>query len=163
LPLVDRSLVVAEEESGAMRYRLLETLCQYAARRLAQRSEDARWRDRHRDWCVALAERGASLTFWRALGDTRGLAVSLFFRGLTMGWTGANLAAAWRMFEESLALAQQRGPRWTVYFCLYCIGEAARVEGDLVRAEELWTIRRPRKSRLRIAPSFRGRLPWFPR
>ena len=40
-------------------------------------------------------------------------------------------------FAESLALARQRGPRWTAYFCLYCMGEAARLEGDLQRADVL--------------------------
>jgi predicted ATPase/DNA-binding XRE family transcriptional regulator len=240
--LVDRSLVVAEEQSGAMRYRLLETLRQYGAEQLAHTAEEPHLRDRHRDWCVQLAEEGErdiwradqlecvkrllrehdnlraalgwtlssggdpepglriaaamvrfwdvhgdlregtrwltdllalpavrrgtlgwaraltargyltvlrgdraqaialldeSLTFWRELGDPRGLAVALFFRGLAVAWTGTDLDEALPIFSESLALAQQRGPRWTAIFCLYCLGETARVHGDLPRAEAL--------------------------
>jgi predicted ATPase/DNA-binding CsgD family transcriptional regulator len=240
--LVDRSLVVAEERSGAMRYRLLETLRQYGAERLSHTGEAMQLRDRHRDWCVALAELGerdiwradqlaciqrlerehdnlraalgwtltgagdpepglriaaamvrfwdvhgdlregtrwltdllslssvpretpgwakaltargylavirgdlaeaiadlnAAIVFWRRLADSRGLAVALFFRGLAVAWTGADLAGAQPIFEESLLLARQRGPRWTAYFCVYCLGETARVVGDLDRAEAL--------------------------
>jgi predicted ATPase/DNA-binding XRE family transcriptional regulator len=240
--LVDRSLVVAEEQSGAMRYRLLETLRQYGAEQLARTAEQSPLRNRHRDWCVQLAEEGErdiwradqlecverlqrerdnlraalgwtlasggdpepglriaaamvrfwdvhgdlregthwltdllglpavrrgtlgwaraltargyltvlrgdraqaialldeSLTFWRELGDPRGLAIALFFRGLAVAWTGTDLDEALPIFTESLALAQQRGPRWTAYFCLYCLGETARVHGDLPRAEAL--------------------------
>ncbi|MBV9173555.1 MAG: response regulator transcription factor, partial [Chloroflexi bacterium] len=40
-------------------------------------------------------------------------------------------------FTESLALARHRGPRWTAYFCLYCLGESARLQGDLDRADAL--------------------------
>jgi len=240
--LVDRSLVVAEEEAGAMRYRLLETLRQFGAEQLATSGEEARLCDRHRDWCLRLAEEGErdiwradqlacvkrlerehdnlraalgwtlasggdpepglriaaamvrfwdvhgdlregtrwlvdllelpsvrrgtlgwaraltargyltvlrgeraealalldeSLTVWRQLGDPRALAVALFFRGLAVAWTGTDLDGALPSFAESLALAQQRGPRWTAYFCLYCLGETARIHGDLPRAEAL--------------------------
>jgi predicted ATPase/DNA-binding CsgD family transcriptional regulator len=57
--LVDKSLVVAEPRGPERRYRLLETMRQYAAERLLLAGEDAVLRDRHLDWCVALA-RGAS-------------------------------------------------------------------------------------------------------
>ncbi len=78
-----------------------------------------------------------SLPFWRALGDPRGLAVALFFRGLSVIWTGTELHDSVLAFEESLSFARQRGPRWTVYFCLYCLGEVARIDGDLTRADAL--------------------------
>jgi len=57
--LIDKSLVVAEARGGAERYRLLETLQQYAADQLLRAGEDAALRDRHLAWCVALA-RGTS-------------------------------------------------------------------------------------------------------
>lgn len=44
--LVDKSLIVADDVAGAMRYRLLETVRQYALERLGE--ADA-VRDRHRD------------------------------------------------------------------------------------------------------------------
>ncbi len=54
--LVDRSLVVAEPApSGAFRYRLLETIREYAAERLARSEADALAR-RHRAWYVSLGE-----------------------------------------------------------------------------------------------------------
>ena len=47
--LVDKSLVVAEDVSGAMRYRLLETVRQYALEKLGESDEADAARDRHRD------------------------------------------------------------------------------------------------------------------
>jgi hypothetical protein len=47
--LVDKSLVVAENASGAMRYRLLETMRQYALEKLSESDGADTARDRHRD------------------------------------------------------------------------------------------------------------------
>ena len=55
--LVDKSLVVAEERPGAVRYRLLETVRQYALERLLDVGEAGELRDRHRDAMLELAER----------------------------------------------------------------------------------------------------------
>lgn len=55
--LVDQSLVVAEERSGQVRYRLLETMRQFAAEKLADAGESAAIGGRHRDWFLAQAER----------------------------------------------------------------------------------------------------------
>jgi non-specific serine/threonine protein kinase len=242
--LVDRGLVQADEQSGAMRYRLFETLRQYGSEQLSLVREEVRVRERHRAWCLRLAEEGerdiwradqlecvarlereqdnvrAALTwtlssgedpdhglriaaamvrfwdvhgdlregmrwlcdllvlpgvrqptlgwaravtarayltilsgdgasgmalldetlpFWRALGDPRGLSMVLFFRGLAIAWTATDIQGAVPTFTESLGLARQRGPRWTAYFCLYCLGEAARLRGDLERADALLT------------------------
>jgi predicted ATPase len=54
--LIDRSLVGAVDEGGAVRYRLLETIRQYATEKLAGAGEEAALRTRHRDWCLGLAE-----------------------------------------------------------------------------------------------------------
>jgi predicted ATPase/class 3 adenylate cyclase len=54
--LTDKSLVIAEEQEDAVRYRLLETVRQYAAERLQERGETETVRSRHRDWSLALAE-----------------------------------------------------------------------------------------------------------
>lgn len=56
--LVDKSLVLAETQRGEARYRLLETVRQYARDRLVEAAEEADVRTRHRTWCVALAEQG---------------------------------------------------------------------------------------------------------
>ena len=54
--LVDKSLVHVEEGTGDHRYRLLETVRQYAAEQLEQAGEREAFERRHRDWYVELAE-----------------------------------------------------------------------------------------------------------
>lgn len=55
--LVDRSLVtVVGEVQGRMRYRMLDTIRQYALARLAESGEETRLRLRHREQVLALAE-----------------------------------------------------------------------------------------------------------
>jgi predicted ATPase/DNA-binding SARP family transcriptional activator len=54
--LVDKSLVHVEEGSGDHRYRLLETVRQYAAEQLEQAGERSSFERRHRDWYIELAE-----------------------------------------------------------------------------------------------------------
>ncbi|MEP6774169.1 MAG: tetratricopeptide repeat protein [Chloroflexota bacterium] len=55
--LVDKSLVIMEEKSGEVRYRLLETIRQYTADKLIVRHEVADVRNRYLDWYLNLAER----------------------------------------------------------------------------------------------------------
>jgi tetratricopeptide (TPR) repeat protein len=64
IQLVEKSLVQYEEREGEARYRFLETIGQYARERLLQadasadgRPEAEAVRRRHRDWCLAFAER----------------------------------------------------------------------------------------------------------
>src|SRR5213075_290650 len=54
--LVDKSLIAAEEERGEYRYRLLETIRQYARERLAEAGETPRLEERHRAWYETVAE-----------------------------------------------------------------------------------------------------------
>jgi predicted ATPase/class 3 adenylate cyclase len=54
--LADKSLVVADEHGGAMRYRMLEMVRQYARDRLSANGEEPRLRDKHSAHFVALAE-----------------------------------------------------------------------------------------------------------
>ena len=53
--LVDKSLVATESVGDGTRYRLLETVRQYAEERLAERGETEAVQDAHLSWCVALA------------------------------------------------------------------------------------------------------------
>jgi non-specific serine/threonine protein kinase len=68
--LADKSLVVYQEECGSARYRLLETVRQYARDRLLDSAEGATCRDRHLAHFVAVAEeaepnlRGAEQKVW---------------------------------------------------------------------------------------------------
>jgi len=55
--LIDASLVAPAEHEAPMRYSLLETVRQYAAERLREAWSSDRVRERHAQWCLALAER----------------------------------------------------------------------------------------------------------
>ncbi|MFI5047982.1 MAG: ATP-binding protein [Acidimicrobiia bacterium] len=54
--LVDKSLVVADHDGGRVRYRMLETIRQYADERLQESRDTDAVRRRHADYYVALAE-----------------------------------------------------------------------------------------------------------
>jgi predicted ATPase/class 3 adenylate cyclase len=61
MTLVDQSLLKVEETAdGEPRFRLLDTIREYAAERLAERGETVAVQARHRDWFLALAERAAA-------------------------------------------------------------------------------------------------------
>ncbi len=61
MALADQSLLKVEEAAGGEpRFRLFDTIREYAAERLAERAETAAVQDRHRDWYLALAERAAT-------------------------------------------------------------------------------------------------------
>jgi predicted ATPase len=59
LQLVDKSLVIADSDGAEARYRLLETIRQYAQEKLHDAGEAAATRDRHRDFFLRWAERAA--------------------------------------------------------------------------------------------------------
>jgi predicted ATPase/DNA-binding CsgD family transcriptional regulator len=54
--LIDKSLVMADQQRGGLRYRLLETIRQYAFGKLGEAGEVERTRDRHLDYFLRLAE-----------------------------------------------------------------------------------------------------------
>ncbi len=54
--LIDKSLLLAEEQAGTTRYRFLETIRQYAREKLLESDEGERLRDRHLAWCLRFAE-----------------------------------------------------------------------------------------------------------
>jgi predicted ATPase/class 3 adenylate cyclase len=55
--LVQRSLVAPEEQTREIRYKMLETVRQYAREKLQESGEEAAIRDRHSQWYLALAQR----------------------------------------------------------------------------------------------------------
>lgn len=55
--LVDKSLVTVDRYEPIVRYRLLDTVRQYAHEKLDESSETVDIQQRHRDWFLALAER----------------------------------------------------------------------------------------------------------
>jgi predicted ATPase/class 3 adenylate cyclase len=54
--LVDRSMVIAEEQEEQPRYRLLETLRQYASQALQESGQQAYWYGRHLEYYLNVAE-----------------------------------------------------------------------------------------------------------
>ncbi len=71
--LIDKSLLMADEGSTEARYRMLETIRDYAQERLAETGDASATYGRHRDWFVALVEQarpgffaGAEQAAWLA-------------------------------------------------------------------------------------------------
>ena len=54
--LIDRSLLMGEDEGAEARYRMLETIRDYGQERLADSGEASSLHARHRDWFVALVD-----------------------------------------------------------------------------------------------------------
>src|SRR5258708_31829565 len=59
--LADKNLVITDEQDGATRYRLLETVRHYAQERLREQDEEARWQPRHLAYFLAAAEEAEPL------------------------------------------------------------------------------------------------------
>lgn len=59
--LVDKSLVIADRYPGGSRYRLLQTIREYAREKLSGQGGEVTFRSRHARWCVQLAESGYDL------------------------------------------------------------------------------------------------------
>jgi predicted ATPase/DNA-binding XRE family transcriptional regulator len=58
--LVEKSLVQAQPQGEHVRYRMLESIHQYAANKLVAADEETDTRNRHADWHLALAEQAES-------------------------------------------------------------------------------------------------------
>jgi predicted ATPase/class 3 adenylate cyclase/DNA-binding CsgD family transcriptional regulator len=105
--LVDKSLVVADDSGGRTRYRLLETVRQYALEKLGESGEADAVRTRHRDHYTAMA----ALLDAQAGGD--------YERRLEQAETeidNLRAAFAWSLehsdLELALALASSLQPLW---------------------------------------------------
>jgi predicted ATPase/class 3 adenylate cyclase len=58
--LVDKSLVLVEDDQAAVRYRMLETIREYALERLSRAGELERAQERQSTWCLTLADDAAT-------------------------------------------------------------------------------------------------------
>jgi predicted ATPase len=106
--LADKNLVITEENEGATRYRMLETIRQYALDRLRETGEEAQWRSRHFAWVLALAEEA----FQSLRGPQQGLWIDRMARELD----NVRAALQWAI-DEKLADAFRIAPglaRWWV-------------------------------------------------
>jgi len=105
--LVDKSLVVAEHTGGATRYRLLETVRQYAAEKLGESGEADAVRAGHRDYYTALAallDAPARSDYEQRLEQAE---IEIDNLRAAFGWSRENSD-----IEPTLALASSLQPLW---------------------------------------------------
>src|ERR1051325_11514231 len=92
--LVDKSLVMVEEAEGASRFRLLESVREYAREKLAQSGDEALARRWHSDFYLLLAE--------KAEVELRGPEQALWLRRLETEHDNLRAALEWsRTADES--------------------------------------------------------------
>ncbi|HEV8402589.1 MAG TPA: BTAD domain-containing putative transcriptional regulator [Candidatus Limnocylindrales bacterium] len=150
--LVDASLVIAEERSGSMRYRLLETVRQYAAARLADERDVDEVRAAHAAWFLRLAEETepqltgkgqatafatletehdnlrAALAFFDATGD-RGRRLRLTTALSRFWYVRGYIAESRRRLDQALEDADELSPLLRRR-ALTAAGAAALLQGD---------------------------------
>jgi predicted ATPase/class 3 adenylate cyclase/DNA-binding CsgD family transcriptional regulator len=105
--LVDKSLVVAENAGGATRYRLLETVRQYALEKLGESGEADAVRARHRDHyttMAALLDAPAGSNYEQRLEQAE---IEIDNLRAAFGWSRENSDV-----ELALALASALQPLW---------------------------------------------------
>jgi predicted ATPase/DNA-binding CsgD family transcriptional regulator len=105
--LVDKSLVIADETSGRTRYRLLETVRQYALEKLGESGEADAVRSRHRDHytsIAALLDVPARTDYEQRLEQVE---IEMDNLRNALGWNLEN-----RDVERALALASSLQPVW---------------------------------------------------
>ncbi|WP_038043375.1 tetratricopeptide repeat protein [Thermobifida fusca] len=152
--LVDRSLVtVVGEVQGRMRYRMLDTIRQYALARLAESGEETRLRLRHREQVLALAEELAHYAvagygvsweqrfsaFQRVCAERDNVRTALTWsaeRGDVV--EGLRLCVALRPYWMVNGLLAE-GAYWTDRFlAMDCADETLRGQAMVRRAELAW-------------------------
>jgi predicted ATPase/DNA-binding winged helix-turn-helix (wHTH) protein len=137
--LVDKSLVVAEPETGGEpRYRLLETMRQYALDRLEAAGDGQSTRTRHLDAFVALAERAKSESFGPQQGG--------WMRRLDLDFENMLAAHAWC---GRIASAGERDLRLVTGLHLYLLSRSLHSLGYRVMQEALGRAGAERRDRLR--------------
>ncbi|MCL6642469.1 MAG: tetratricopeptide repeat protein [Candidatus Bipolaricaulota bacterium] len=108
--LVDKSLVSVEEHEGQMRYRLLETVRQYAREKLAEAHEEPSIRARHLDFYVCMMAAA-----WDAIG---GEDEAVWLERLEREHDNLRAALAWALeterVEAALRLAKTLWVFWNV-------------------------------------------------
>jgi predicted ATPase/class 3 adenylate cyclase/DNA-binding CsgD family transcriptional regulator len=105
--LVDKSLVVADNSGGRTRYRLLETVRQYALEKLGESGEADGVRSRHRDYYTAMAallDSPAGTDYEQRLEQAE---IEIDNLRAAFGWSRENSS-----IELALALASSLQPLW---------------------------------------------------
>lgn len=152
--LVDKSILIREEFSSGVRFRMLEVLREYGREKLAERGEDAQLRLRHRDWCLQLVQdaerewisphqpdwiarlqreqaniRDALEYCVAVAGQARaGLRIAV---GLYPFWFTRGLFGEGRRWLDRLLALDDDSPTPERVEALYIAGELAGLQGDL--------------------------------
>jgi tetratricopeptide (TPR) repeat protein len=145
--LAGKSLVVAEPAAGGTRYRLLETIRQYAAERLAEAGEAEQARRRHAEAFLRLAEEERGLpvllreqdNFRAALGHTLAGGSPIgprLARVLGGFWLARGLFQEARGWLEGALAAGPADPRLRADL-LRLLGAVLYAAGDLERAQAI--------------------------
>ena len=158
--LVDKSLVNMRDESGEARYRLLETVWQYAREKLSESGEAGQFRERHAGYYQALAEeaepelKGAGQVAWveqleRERDNLRAAMAWLLGRGeleraARLGWAlwlfwgiRAHFAEGRRWMEQALSANGSVMSAAARAKALFVAGMMANYQGDHAVAEPL--------------------------
>jgi len=156
--LVDASLVIPEEHEGETRYRLLETVRQYAATRLAEHGERAEIEERHASYLLAFVQStrasqhddlqrwvrrveyergnlGGALAWYRDAGDGETL-LALVASVWRFWWISGDLTEGRAWLEAGLAGAGDADPILRAEGLEGAAG-LAWAQGDVDRAREL--------------------------
>jgi non-specific serine/threonine protein kinase len=165
--LIDKSLVLVEPEGQTgeePRYRLLETVREYAAQQLMQRGESAAIRGQHATYYMGLAEnaelhvsfmrpgRGEAVWLSRLEMDHNNLRTALSWymecgqpeRGLRLAvalfgfWQARGYHSESRRWLELLLAAAPEAPPSLRAAALHWAGMAAHWQGDLTRGRSLY-------------------------
>ncbi len=156
--LADKNLVITEEHEGVTRYRMLETIRQYALDRLRETGEEAQWRNRHFVCFLALAEESHE----PLKGPQQGLWLDRIateidnFRAALKWATEQKLAEAFRMEPEIYGVRRAHVPEAREWFSrlldaiprdqakrdrargLSAVGQLALRQNDFDEAERLF-------------------------
>src|SRR5712691_3861901 len=116
---LERALAGSDAVTASVRAKVLE-----AAARLALGQGDT---DRGEALCKE------SLTLYRELGDTAGIALSLHLQG-SIAWDRSNLAAARSLIEESLALSRDVGDTRAIAASLRRLANVVSDQGEYAKA-----------------------------
>jgi len=106
--LVDRSLVVAGESGGEMRYRLLQTMRQYAAEQLGQGEQQSALQRRHTTYYARLVQQHSG----RLNGPAHAEAMTALTRDADNARAALDALTAQRDFDAALPLASALATYW---------------------------------------------------
>jgi len=161
--LVNKSLVIAEEQDGEVRYRLLETIRHYAHEKLVDAGQVEEMCRRHWEWCLRLAEeaepklRSMEQAVWlnrletehdnlraalgRLLSAGEGEIAARLAGALWQFWVTHSHLSEGRHWLDAILANRSSLSASALSKVLLVAGELARYQGDFERARALHTQR----------------------